>query len=546
MLKEIISNLSYSDKYHLLSEEQLEFISNLSETERNNLDLSNIIYHSLGIKLLVEPQSCALIIERMKREQVRVVIENLNIEGLDYDSLQSQESYEVLRVVSEQHPELFFQALGLGESLEEYNVLKERVQGTIQNHPSYPMYDYQIDCANRVKNYIDSTTDKRVLLHLPTGAGKTRTSMNVVCDFLRENPNELVVWLADTKELCEQAVQEFQKAWGVLGNHSLPSYCYFGDSELSISGLSKGFLVASLQKLSSLGKQDKNALDFLYKELRKKTSLVVFDEAHKAIAPTYERTVELFLNHSENNAFLIGLSATPGRVMGDDEKMHLENKKLSDFFHNNKVTMTVRGYSSPLEYLVDEQYLADAEFIQLNYDDLSLSNEFTLESRSTSNSSLMKALSSNDNRNLKLIETITHEIENNSSQIIVFACTVAHANELTLQLNGIGVSCQSIDGGTPSIVRAAAISDYKRRKINVLINYGVLTAGFDAPCTNVAIIARPTNSLVQYSQMAGRAMRGKRSGGNTNCRVYTVNDNIPEFRNVCHAFSYWDQMWKPE
>ncbi|MFA0698610.1 ATP-dependent helicase, partial [Vibrio sp. 10N.222.49.C9] len=119
--------------------------------------------HSLGVKLLVEPENCALIIERMKREQVRVVIENLNIEGLDYDSLQSQESYEVLRVVSEQHPELFFQALGLGESLEEYNALKERVQGTIQNHPSYPMYDYQIDCANRVKNYIDSTTDKRVL-----------------------------------------------------------------------------------------------------------------------------------------------------------------------------------------------------------------------------------------------------------------------------------------------------------------------------------------------------------------------------------------------
>ncbi|GEA59853.1 DEAD/DEAH box helicase [Vibrio comitans] len=546
MLKKIISNLSYSDKYRLLSKEQLNLIDSLSEIQKEKLDLVNIIFHSLGVKLLVDEGMRNLVIERLKKEQVKEIIEALNIEGISYDPKESFVAYETLKVVAEQFPEKFFKALGLAESLEEYDSLKEKVRGTTQVAPPYPLYDYQIDCASRVKRYLNSESEKRVLLHLPTGAGKTRTSMNVVCDFLRDNPNQLVVWLADTKELCEQAVQEFERAWGTLGNHSLPAYCYFGDSELSISGLNRGFLVAGLQKLSSLGKQDKNALDYLYSELRRKTSLVIFDEAHKAIAPTYADTVEKFLNHSENNAFLVGLSATPGRVMGDDEKMHHENQKLSDFFHNNKVTMIVKGYTSPLEYLVEEQYLAKAEFIQLNYDDLSVDQKFGKNNRTVSNAELLKVLSSNDNRNVKLLETISSEIEEHNAQLIVFACTVAHANELAFQLAGVGISCQSIDGGTPAIVRAAAISDYKNKKINVLINYGVLTAGFDAPCTNVAIIARPTNSLVQYSQMAGRAMRGKRSGGNTNCRVYTVNDNIPEFRSVCHAFSYWDQMWKPE
>ena len=66
------------------------------------------------------------------------------------------------------------------------------------------------------------------------------------------------------------------------------------------------------------------------------------------------------------------------------------------------------------------------------------------------------------------------------------------------------------------------------------------------PKTNVAIIARPTNSLVQYSQMVGRAMRGTRSGGNDTCRIYTVADDIDEFRNVAAAFEHWDEIWANE
>ena len=45
----------------------------------------------------------------------------------------------------------------------------------------------------------------------------------------------------------------------------------------------------------------------------------------------------------------------------------------------------------------------------------------------------------------------------------------------------------------------------------VLFNYGVLTAGFDEPRTRCVIIGRPTTSLVLYSQMVGRAMRGAAS-----------------------------------
>jgi DNA repair protein RadD len=91
--------------------------------------------------------------------------------------------------------------------------------------------------------------------------------------------------------------------------------------------------------------------------------------------------------------------------------------------------------------------------------------------------------------------------------------------------------------------RRFKISEYSEGRVKILINYSILTAGFDAPITNVAIIARPTDSLVQYSQMAGRAMRGVRSKGNTDCRIYTVQDDIPAFKSVIHAFEHWDELW---
>lgn len=545
MLKKIIGNLSSSDKFSLLNQYQKDYVEKLSNNLHSEIDLTNMLYESAGLKLLFEETSRNLLLQRMLPVQVREIIENINIKDLTYNETNTHQNYDVLKDISERCPYDFYRALGICEVVEQFEIFKEKVQGTRQASVSYPLYDYQIDCAERIQCYIRSDKIKRALLHLPTGAGKTRTAMNIVSSYLRSNPNSLVVWLADTKELCEQACDEFLKAWSYIGNHNLPVYSFYGDSELSISGITRGFLVAGLQKLHSLGKNDEGALQFVYDLLRKNTSLIIFDEAHIAIAPTYKSVVDNFLNHSENNAFLVGLSATPGRVIGDDKNLIEENQRLSDFFENNKVTMRVHGYTSPLDYLVENGYLAKAEFKQLNYDDLSLKLPCEPENIRADNSELLKSLSCNDNRNKKLLETIEAEL-GNQSQIIVFACTVDHANELAMILSAKGIACRSIDGKTRKVERAIAISDYRKKKINVLVNFGVLTAGFDAPCTNVAIIARPTNSLVQYSQMAGRAMRGIRSGGNTHCRVYTVNDNIPEFRSVCRAFEYWDQMWKPE
>ena len=78
----------------------------------------------------------------------------------------------------------------------------------------------------------------------------------------------------------------------------------------------------------------------------------------------------------------------------------------------------------------------------------------------------------------------------------------------------------------------------------ILINFGVLTTGFDAPAASAALIARPTKSLVLYSQMVGRVIRGPLAGGTERCEVVTVVDTtLPGFGDIAEAFTNWEDVW---
>ncbi|MBF4264069.1 ATP-dependent helicase, partial [Vibrio anguillarum] len=284
---------------------------------------------------------------------------------------------------------------------------------------------------------------------------------------------------------------------------------------------------------------DSRQLQLLYKELADKVTLVIFDEAHKAVAPKFQEVVQDFIANKSFHADLVGLTATPGRsysTIGLSE----EDAKLAQFFYNNKVSMRISGYLSPIDYLVEQGYLAKANFKSLNYDHSQIS---AYELRDAGGVETMKALASNVERNRKIIKTIIDEC-NQNSQIIVFACTVEHGINLATALSYQGIKAASIDSKNDNHEsRRAKIAQYKNGEIQVLVNFNVLTAGFDAPKTNVTVIAKPMNSLVQYLQMAGRAMRGYKSGGNRECNIYTVMDNIPEFQSISLAFGYWNDMW---
>lgn len=419
----------------------------------------------------------------------------------------------------------------------------ELPESTAVVRPDYPLFDHQRHAGRSVYGYLTGPQPPRVLLHMPTGAGKTRTAMHVISLFLRHraHDNEVVIWLAHTEELCEQAAEEFGTAWSHIGDRNVTLFRHFGPHRANLDSIRGGILVAGLQKLyrDSLAQQS----DFI--QLGRRAPLVVMDEAHSAIAPTYQHLLNLLTATRGMSTAILGLSATPGRsglILEDSQK-------LAEFFAWNKVTLQVAGYNNPVDYLQEQGYLARTNYVPLRPPveegvEVSEVEEQQIREGLELPESVIKRLEANDRRNL-LILSRTMEEADRGAKILLYACSVDHATVLANLLVVKGYKAAAVSSRTPSERRRKLIADYRDTDaIQILTNYDVLTTGFDAPRTNVAVITRPTKSVVLYSQMVGRAARGTKAGGNATCRIITVIDQIPGYRSIAEGFGFWEPIWR--
>ncbi|MDA8031069.1 MAG: DEAD/DEAH box helicase [Alphaproteobacteria bacterium] len=380
----------------------------------------------------------------------------------------------------------------------------------------------------------------KAVLHMPTGSGKTRTAMHIVADHLRRHAPTVVCWLAQSAELLDQAADEFEKAWRHLGDRETDLVRFWGARNPDISDIRDGVIVAGLAKMSALDNRDLSALP----RLADRVSLTIIDEAHQAIAPTYASTLTLLHGKRPRNA-LLGLTATPGRSWSDID----EDQKLSDYFDGRKVPLEIEGYDDPITFLIDEEYLAKPSFRILNSDaDLELTRE-DISALSSEEGDLPKQilnrLGTNTRRNLAILSEV-EALLGRHQRVIVFAPSVENAHMLAAILSVRGHEAFVVTGQSGADERKGNIRRFKSdaKRAMVMVNYGVLTTGFDAPATSAAVIARPTRSLVLYSQMVGRATRGRQVGGNADAEIVTVVDpDLPGFGNIVDAFKNWEDVW---
>lgn len=395
-----------------------------------------------------------------------------------------------------------------------------------------PLKDYQFHVYSDALEKL-RIERSRFIIQMPTGSGKTRTAMEFITRFIDDAPDDvIVVWLAHSEELCEQAFQCFKEVWVHVATRKLRACRAWGSHSIPASYDLSMFFVGGFQKLSSELKKSPE----LFHALRSRVGLIVIDEAHKTIAPTYKKVVQNLISDA---AHVVGLTATPGRTIIE------ETQELASFYFEDMVGISTLDNQSVTSMLRDRKVLSKLvrePIITSSTYKLTPAQRSRLEQDFDFPKGFLDKIAEDDVRNIEIMKKLMRECEEGKS-VLFFACSVKHSQFITALLIYFGYAAAHVDGSTDSARRAEIIDHFRNGSLQVLSNFGVLSTGFDAPNTDVVFIARPTNSVVLYGQMIGRGLRGPAIGGTASCKLIDVRDNIIGFGDQDRVYRYFEDYW---
>ena len=403
--------------------------------------------------------------------------------------------------------------------------------------PFKNLKDFQVKCFSDSMKLL-SPPLARAILQMPTGSGKTRTASELISEHLNEAGIRQVVWLANTRELCEQAIQCMNEVWDHIGRRT----CRFNriwDANFSKipdwSNYECVFSVMSLQNGWSFLKNDPDNFNQLFGS----STLVIVDEAHISVAPTYSEVIRTIARVSQCR--ILGLTATPGRTLESGASI------LSDLFFGNICSLKDpdKNRNNTIAYLRSIGVMAHAFHQELPYfPDIELnSNEkLGLLDGADYSDRLLSNLGQDALRTVAVIEKLKNLL-NQKAKIIMFAPSVQNSFLTSAILTLLGYKSVHLSGKTPVKTRDALIEKFLNEEYQIICNYGVLATGFDAPKVDVVCIARPTLSSVLYSQMIGRGLRGPAVGGTDQCVILEIHDNFVGQENQDGLYKSFKDYW---
>jgi len=301
--------------------------------------------------------------------------------------------------------------------------------------------------------------NKKTLLVLPTGTGKTIVFSGVAEDCVRNG--ERVLIMAHRGELLDQAADKLSQATGLK--------CAVEKAEDSCLGSWFRVVVGSVQTLmreKRLTQFPKNFFD-----------TIIVDEAHHCISDSYQKV----LNYFEESKVL-GVTATPDR--GD-------MKNLGTYFES-------LAYEYTLPKAIKEGYLTPikAQTIPLKLDLTGVGQQ----AGDFKTSDLGTAL---DPYLYQIADEMAKYCMDRKS--VVFLPLVKTSQKFRDILQSKGFEAAEVNGDSKD--RAEVLADFDSGKYNVLCNSMLLTEGWDCPSVDCIVVLRPTKVRSLYSQMVGRGTR---------------------------------------
>lgn len=408
-----------------------------------------------------------------------------------------------------------------------------------------PLHEYQETTSKKIVDLLaGNTKHSRGLVQLPTGAGKTRVAVESVIREIKKSPKEehrIVIWIAQSEELCEQAIETWTYVWqaaGVPGERMAVSRLWGGNTAVR-EETKLHLVVATIQTLASI-QQTRRAMY----EWMSNPDLVIIDEAHGATATSYTPVLSWFgRSFTEKSRSLLGLSATPYR--GTNET---ETERLVARFGRNLIEPDEFTANNAHEYLQGMGVLARVRHRELKGIELKLKDMRSARDEDSQSAMLearldLQHVADNTQRNEAILDHI--KASDTNGPTLVFAASVEHAEALAAVLAVEGIPSAAISGKTDLGHRRSIIEDFRNGRIRVLTNFDVLTQGFDAPKVDAVYVCRPTFSPNKYIQMIGRGLRGPLNGGSEEVLIVNVKDNLDQYGHQL-AFTQLDYLWRNE
>jgi ATP-dependent helicase IRC3 len=290
----------------------------------------------------------------------------------------------------------------------------------------------------------------------------------------RNETNDKTLILVHRRELVEQAAHHCRLAY--------PDRIVEIEMGSSKASPSADIVIASVRSLTNG--------DRIAKFDPERFKLVLVDEAHHIVAPSYREVLEYFglKETSHNSPVLVGVSATLSRADG----LKLGAAIDHIVYHKDYMDM------------IDEEWLANAVFTTVQ-SEANLSRVKKDKFGDFAVGSLSKAVNTDKTNDITVRAWLANVQERKST--LVFCVDIEHTKQLTETFRSVGVDARYLTGKTPKDVRDDQLQRFRDQEYPVLLNCGLFTEGTDIPNIDCVLLARPTRSRNLLIQMIGRGLR---------------------------------------
>ena len=425
------------------------------------------------------------------------------------------------------------------ETLRAWLKTDKSLRKSLQDLPGLPtegLRDCQINAITKLEASFKQNRPK-ALIQMATGSGKTFTAITAIYRLLKYAKAKRVLFLVDTKNLGEQAEQEFmsfvpnddnRKFTELYSVQRLKSSYIASDSQVCISTIQRLYAVLKGTELEETSEEENpNEKSWQPKEIPpieydpkmpiEFFDFIVIDECHRSIYNLWKQVLEYY------DAFEIGLTATPDkRTIG-----YFDQNLVSEYSHEMAVADGVNvGYDVFIidtkisqqgakiwkgEYVEHRERLTRKKRMELQDEDEAYSKQQL--DKEVVNPNQIRTIIKTLREQLPLIFKDRYD-KNGAFEVpktLIFAKTDSHANDIIdivrAEFAEENKFCKKITYKTdedPKSVLSQFRNDYFPR---IAVTVDMVATGTDIKPLECLLFMRDVKSKNYFEQMKGRGTR---------------------------------------